>query len=267
MAITKFSDHTPTNPLTVYCSPDDVRVYLAGVAADDDGSPFEGLLSRPRIDEAISKWSKVVKSLIDGHCKRDFDYHEDVEVCIDGLGSDVINLKPFGFCPLVELASLTIDNFTEDVDNYVIYTDDAVIARSTFLSLETPVYLSGVNTFIAGRQNVVATITWGYQTVPARVEAAAAYLTGAMLLNPADSMSDLRSPGVSTMASSVTYGDVKIGFGSTQPPYAALAKRLKADAAKLLAGYVIQNVRCPDPAVASGARNLRRYNNDGMSFH
>jgi hypothetical protein len=251
LAITKYSEHTPDDALTEYCSTRDVEIYLAGVAQDDDGAPLQALLTRPQLTAAISKWSQVVKALIDSYCKRDFDYHEDVEIAVDGNGSDVLCLKPMGFCPLSELTSLEVNGLEMDTDNYVVYEEDAVIARATYYPLNEPVTINTFNAFAPGRQNVVATITWGYAhgSLPVKVEAAAAYWTGASLLNPADAMNDLRSPGVNPIARSVTHGDLRVDFGVSQP-YARLSERLKQKAKELLAEYVVQRVYMPDPSLS-----------------
>ncbi len=266
MAITKASEHTPTTPLEVYCSPDDVRVYLAGVAVDDDGSPFEALLSRPRIDESLTKWSKVAKKLIDRHCGRDFDLHEDVDIAVDGPGSDVLDLKELGFVPLIDLTALKIDDDEENLDDYLVYTDDAVIARTTYQNTETHVFLRGTRSFIVGRQNVEATISWGYESVPIDVEAAAAYWTGALLLNPLDAATDNRAPGVNAMARSVNYGDLRIDLGATHPGYFKLAERLKAKAKEFLSGYTTTVVLGAAPGKGTQINEIRRYYSDRVSY-
>lgn len=259
MAITRASEHTPDDPRTEYCSKDDVRVYLAGVAADDEGSPFEALLSRPKIDESLTKYNQVVKKLIDRRCHRDFDYHEDVEIAVDGYGTDVLDLKTLGFAPLLELSALTIDDTTEDTDNYLVYQEDAKIARTSYVSADTATSLQGVMTFSPGRQNIEATITWGYSSVPIDVEMAAALWAGALLLNPADAIQDLRAPGTATMLQSVQYGDLKIGMGSTNATYSGLATRLRKEAHRLLNGYIIPIVVGADPKRATAINENRKY--------
>ena len=259
MAYTKASEHTPSSPLTFYCTPDDVRVYLAGVAADDAGSPFEALLSRPRIDESLAKLVQVAKKLVDRTCHRDFDNHEDVEIAVDGAGSDVLHLMPLGFAPLIDMTALSIDDTDEDTDDYILYLEDGIIARTTFSTTEIPAFIRGMNTFTLGRQNVVATISWGYTSVPVDVEMAAAYWTGALLLNPLDAATDKRAPGVNMLAQSADYGDLKIGLGATHPAYYKMSERLVKLAKSILTnGYAIPLVTAPDIREASIA-NARYY--------
>lgn len=250
MAITKASEHTPTTPLTSYCSPDDVKIYLSGVAADDADNTFEAILSHSKVDQKLSKLGQVAKRLIDKYVGSDFDYHEDVDILIDGQATAVILLGKYGFRPLLELTALAIDDTDESLDDYVVY-QDGTIARNTFTTSETSSFLAGVGAFTLGRQNVAATISWGYTAVPIDVEMAAAYWTGALLLNPLDAAIDNRAPGVSSMARSMTYGDLKIDMGSTHPSYYALSERLKKLARSILGNYQVPLVTSPIPRRAS----------------
>lgn len=261
MAITKASEHTPTTPLTSYCSPDDVKIYLAGVAADDADNTFEAILSHSKVDQKLAKLVQVAKRLIDKRVGHDFDLHEDVEIAVDGQGAEALLLGKYGFRPLLEVADLSVDGSTEALDDYVIY-QDGTLARTTFSSVEVLPFLSSVGTFTRGRQNVVATISWGYTEVPVDVEMAAAYWTGALLLNPLDAAIDNRAPGISSMARSMTYGDLKIDMGSTHPSYYALSERLKKLAKDILNNYMVPLVTGPDPKKATQITEARRGNFD-----
>lgn len=257
MAITKASEHTPDAPLTVYCSPDDVKIYLAGVAQDDEGNTFESLLSHSKVDEKLAKLGQIAKILIDKRVGHDFDYHEDVEIAVDGIGADGLQLGKLGFVPLLGVSALSVDSTDEDMDDYVVY-QDGLVARTTFSSTETSSLTAGARTFTLGRQNVVATVTWGYTSVPIDIEMAAAYWTGALFLNPMDAAIDSRAPGVSSMARSMTYGDIKLDFGIPSSSYYALSERLKKLAKSILDNYIVPFVSSPDPRRASQLTEAKR---------
>jgi len=257
MAITKASDHIPTTPLTSYCSPDDVKIYLAGVAADDADNTFEAILSHSKVDQKLAKLVQVAKRLIDKRVGHDFDLHRDVEIAVDGEGSEALLLGKYGFVPLIDITTLSIDGSSESLDDYVTYSN-GMIARTTFTTDETLPYTGGIRTFTRGRQNIVATISWGYTSVPVDIEMAAAYWTGALLLNPLDAAIDNRAPGISSMARSMTYGDLKIDMGSTHPSYYALSERLKKLAKSILDNYVVPYVAAPDPKKATQIMEARR---------
>jgi len=88
MAIQFASEHTPASPVSSYCTEADALTFLKGVARDDDRGTLRSLWQSTEISELISFYLPVVKSDIDADTRVDFDYHEDVDIAVDGDGGE-----------------------------------------------------------------------------------------------------------------------------------------------------------------------------------
>ena len=260
MAIQKASEDTPDSPLASYCSDENARIWLAGIGADDEGDIFEGIkISAAVLTAKMTMALANAKMDIDRMCRIDFDLHEEVDIAVDGDDSEAISLGRWGFVPLTDLHTLSVDGTVEDITDYVLY-EDGFIIRNTFTSEEVTFVGTGLTVFTRGRQNIEANITWGYETVPTDIQQACAYMAGVAMCENLDIVADLRDPGLFGDISSVTYGDMKINTGNPSR-WERLAKRLEERATKICNRYRVLTVTSLKP---SGA--LRAVTTKGQHF-
>ena len=245
MAIQKASEHVNTEPLTSYCSADDVRIYLAGLGADDDNNFLGSYFDAGMADAKIAKLLQQAKKMVDKTVGHDFELHEDVEIVTDGTGTPEIQLNKYGFFPLIDLTAMTVDNYVEDVTNFEVYVDGR-IACPTIRTVLGEVQWRSWGKFPRGRLNITATISWGYTSVPIEIEMATAYFVGYHLLNQLRPVKDLTSPGIAPDITSITYGDVKMNV-SSEGRFSSLALWMMKEAKKLCQSYVNTIVTAPNP--------------------
>ena len=246
MAVTRASEHANTTPLTEYCSADDIAVYCAGVGADDEGDFLEAFehMTQGRVQKKLDKLLARAKERIDRRIGHDFEYHEDVDIVVDGNGQSELLLAALGFIPLEDLSAITVDEYAGSADDYKVY-EDGRIARETTTTLETETIPVWGTAFPRGKQNIELTITWGYSSVPGEIEQAAAYLTGHYIMNEVAALRDQSVPGTSGGYESISYGDLKISQGQMNP-YVKLAKWYKSQAYEIINSYFIPLVTAPD---------------------
>ena len=181
--VTRASDDRVTSPRTSYCGVDDVRDLLLGVEPDDVSASLSSWLSTAAADSLIQKYiSGRGRVRVNRLAGRDFDYHEDVDIAVDGIGSETLDLGLLGFCPLTEITELTINSTAADLDDYVWYTDGRVVVADTYS--ETYVRPWTHSPFPYGHQNVELNLSWGYtaETLPDEVKQAQALIVAAMVL-------------------------------------------------------------------------------------
>lgn len=248
MSITRASEDAGDK--TEYCSVQDVRVHLAGIGADVAGDPFAAFLGWDSgvVEQKISALLPVAKKEIDRYAQRDFCLHEEVDVVLDGTGTQYLEFYRWGFVPLVEVSALTVEGDVQDLGDFVIY-EDGRFGSVTWFTDMLELSANSWTIFPVGRQNVEATITWGYTTVPADIMLASVYMVGYHLAILMDSMQDLNGQGMIHGVTSVRYGDMTIGVGG-KGVYERLATRLKDAAVKICGGYYNPIVTAPRPEKA-----------------
>jgi len=207
--ISRASEHTNESPLASYCTVDDVRNLLAGVEPDDANSTLGAWLSEEAADGVITSYIEG-RSLVRIHklAGRDFDFHEDVDVVVDGSGSDTLRLGELGFLPLTDLSALTVLSTEQDLDDFVWYQDGRVCVAETY----STDYLRPRMTypFPYGRQNVSLTISWGYEaSPPAEIVQAQAMLVAAMVLQHV-ARSKTETPGMVGGIQQIQFEDFRV---------------------------------------------------------
>lgn len=258
MAIQFASEHTPASPVSSYCTEADALTFLKGVARDDDRGTLRSLWQSTEISELISFYLPVVKSDIDADTRVDFDYHEDVDIAVDGDGGEWLDLGQFGFRPLLEITALSIVGSVEDVDGWVVYRDGR-IARAYASGEGSVIPVPWTRPFPHGRQNIEATITWGYEEadIPPDIKLACALKVGARLLSIADEVPDQNDPGTIGGVQSVQFGDVRFNMGSGGR-YSRLVKRMDAQYKQIVNRYRLVIATAPDPNRTSAPGIARR---------
>lgn len=258
MPIQKASEHTPTSPVTSYCTEADALTFLKGVARDDNRGTLRSLWQRSEIAELIGAYLPVAKLDIDAATGIDFDYHEDVAIAVDGEGGEWLDLGRLGFKPLLSISALTISGTAEDVDNWLTYQDGR-LARVNNPGEGSVIPVPWMRPFPHGRQNVAATITWGYAEadIPADIKLACALKAGLRMLDIADHVPDQNDPGLLGAYQTVQFGDVRVSTG-TVGVYGRLVRTLKERYREIVNRYRTIRVSSPDPRRTSDVTVRRR---------
>ena len=263
ITVTHAKDHQPTVALATYCTPNNVLDRIPGLNIGDDLEPLANLGATAQRDALIARLLPVAKLKVDRYAGGDFDYHNDVDIKLNGNGEDRLELEHFGFVPLLEVTSLVIDDSTMETDTYE-WTSRGTIAYSG----ETITEATGLKTNLAtgffpkGEKNIELNVSWGYESVPVDVVYAAENFV------VADLLFQLAAATANT-ADALAGGDVAISIGDlrVQPKtgwkYSSLAERLEKEAKGVLKTYKprirVQLVTPEPPLRASTRQWLRVY--------
>lgn len=228
--ISQASEHINTNPRTSYCTEDDVRLLLAGVEPDDAGTELGAWLSTDDANKVIRFYAaRNTKHRVDQLARRDFEYHIEVDVVVDGPGSDTLRLDMLGFYPLLDVTAITMSGSAENLDDYVWYRDGRLTVGDVYSTTYTRPHPT--NVFPTGKQNIALTITWGYVDPPDDIRLAQAYYTAAQVLHHIG-RSGTQSPGMLGGIQQIQYEDFRVTnyqrsrFGSSIEMFEKEAKRI-----------------------------------------
>jgi hypothetical protein len=197
---------------------------------DAENTPLAAILSGDEQNALLSTFISLARAWVEApsQANRDFEYHEDVEVYLDGTGGNGLSLAPLGFVPLIDISGIEIDgaSVVEGTD----YTcNSRGVLRSIAVSSSTP-------QFTRGTQNIVATISWGYTEYPEAIKQAQAMKVVADLMGfieRSDSESGQMPGGVNT----IRFGsDLTIQMGS-EGRYGRSRKELEKQAREICLGY------------------------------
>lgn len=154
-----------TGLLSSYCTEEDVLKLLQGY----DLRPFteEELLQRAQ------ELLPLAKRMIDSYAGRDFLYHANETVVLDGTGKDRLQLTEAGVWPPLEVHALYIGGELVAPTSYCVYAHTGLIRlRPEGGRLHFPV----------GVQNIVIEVSWGEPEPPVEIGWAQAKLAAAELL-------------------------------------------------------------------------------------
>jgi len=125
-------------------------------------------------EQAVKELLATTRSIIESEAGRDFGFHANDEILIDGTGTALIDVGERTACtPLLTVKSLSINGEEVAASEYVVYATEGVI-RLTGNGLWS--------SFSKGLQNVCVVADWGYVQSPTPIRLAQAKLTAAMLL-------------------------------------------------------------------------------------
>lgn len=220
MAITRASEDTPSGlDADRYCSHQQVLLWLRRVAADDANQTLLAWMSAPERATDISLLIPDARLQIesDPWAGRDFDYHEDVDVALDGTGRESMNLANLGFNPLVDVTAITVSNSEQTLTNYRWYSE----GRLELAAAAGPTYIDWYSgpIFPRGTQNVELTLTWGYESCPDDIQMAQAMVVAASLLQIIQ-QSDGVDDTIAGSLQQIQYGDLRISMGNKRGAYA-----------------------------------------------
>ena len=216
MSINRASDDE-IEGLTTYCTKKDVLTVARGVNMDDRRSATSVLSSLgtdDERDELIDTYLPDSFRQVNQWARRDFGYHADVAIALDGPATDDLALWQLGFWPLLEFASLVVDDIAIDDDYYKVYLGEARVHYIGSLPpswQSEPIIRRVTGAFFSqGSQNVEATISWGYKSAPSDIVLAQARETLAQILMTFPAINDPRETGPPGGAESVADGQYRI---------------------------------------------------------
>jgi hypothetical protein len=202
-----------TGMLRSYCTVDDVLRLLAGF-------DLTRLGDGDAVSERVAGLMGAAKAAVDTAAGRDFGYHPDDEVRVDGGGRSSLVLSSEGISPVQAVSRLAVDGVEVTADEYVSYGVEGTIR------LMSEGALGG--TFPVGRQNVCVKLDWGYPQPPADITLAQAKLIAAEVLSAAT--------GGSGSVESVRLGDYSVSYDSGGEN-AGIIGRWLADAARAVSRH------------------------------
>ncbi len=240
--ITRASEHIVRGTLDErYCSIADVRHELRGVAIDNptNNQDLGAWLSSSERNDVLLRALVDARMWIEDKTKRDFDYHNEVMVAVDGSGEDVLNLAGYGFLPLYSISFMEIDGRTQPPNNFALYPSVGRVKARSFGQGSRYATRSGP-AFPIGAQNIVMTLTWGYQHIPRDIVVAQARKAASLVLDQLE-RADLSTGDISPGFREVNYGDVKIRMGD-YGRYGMSIRRLEEQALETCLRYRIPMV-------------------------
>lgn len=202
-----------TGILRSYCTAEDVLRLLAGF-------DLSRLGDEEAIRERVTGLMGAAKAGLDTAAGRDFAFHADDEVAVDGQGKSSLVLSSQGISPVQAVTRVVADGVEVAEDEYVSYGAEGTIR------LKSDSALGG--TFPVGNQNVSVTLDWGYPQPPADIALAQAKLIAAEVLAAA--------AGENGSVESMRLGDYSVSY-DTGGENAGVVARWIADAARAVSRH------------------------------
>jgi len=155
-----------TGNLSSYCTAEDVLKVLGGYDLTAFGTGEELAL---RVQELLP----LTRGLVDRAAGRDFRWHADETVALDGKGTDRLLLTEAGVGLPVQVAAVRLEGATVQAAAYHVYPETGLVRLKPSATLAR---------FPEGVQNVTVDLDWGFEQTPAEVALAQAKLTAAEVL-------------------------------------------------------------------------------------
>jgi len=197
MAVYRASDDPPG--IASYCTVSDVLLQATGIDKDDASNVLSRLGSTAVRDNYIEGLLALSFSQINQWARKDFGTHSDVTVTLDGNNLDSLSLAEWGFYPLIDVTSLTIDDDVIDADDYKVYAGEEARIEYSDQSVYNPPIIkrkASSKLFTDGIQNISIVLSWGYAILPQDIVVAQACETLAMILERYSAMDDPLDPGI-----------------------------------------------------------------------
>ena len=172
------------------------------------------------VSERIQQLLSLTRQAVDKAASRDFLWHADDQIILDGSGTDRLLLAPQGVVPIAVVQQIQIAGRSIPAADYVVYGEVGEICLHASASIGSH--------FPAGRQNITLTLDWGHAQVPADVAMAQAELTAAQILSEA--------AGQTATAAALRIGDYAVRY-APDGQYGAVIERLMQGARQALQPY------------------------------
>jgi hypothetical protein len=206
-----------TGGINSYCSTDDVFKVLLGY----DLTPFGG---QEALAERVTELLPLTKAMVESGAGRDFHWHVDETLALDGSGTDRLQLygvaagaeepAPPLFAKALRVAGRTIAS-----GQYRVYAATGLVRLQPTGTLAR---------FPEGLQNVEVDLDWGFEQTPGDVRLAQAKLTAAELL------AELGGEGGGVRETRI--GDYAVRYAE-EGRYAGAVSRLCAEAEDVVRRY------------------------------
>lgn len=201
-----------TGNLTSYCTVDEVLRVLRGYDLTPLGTEEELAL---RIEELLP----LTRGIVEAGAGRDFRWHPDETVTLDGKGNDRLLLTDAGVELPVAVAAVRVDGITVPPAMYGVYPETGLVRLKPHATLRS---------FPAGVQNVAVDLDWGFEQTPTEVALAQAKLTAAEVLAEAG--------GEGGAVRETRIGDYTVRYAA-EGRYGAAVGRLCAEAEEIVRRY------------------------------
>lgn len=155
-----------TGNLRSYCTVGEVLGVLAGY----DLSPFG---EAEALEKRIRELLPTSRSMADACAGRDFAWHGEDSVTLDGSGGDRLMLDEAGVAPPALVREVQVGGMLVDAAHWRAYEQMGMVRLTEG---------SPLRRFPAGTQNVTLVVDWGCEETPAEVKLAQAKLAAAELL-------------------------------------------------------------------------------------
>lgn len=243
MSISAYKTHAKhdRDSSLVYATRDDVLLLLGRLNTGDDSSdfPLSNLGDATTRDAFIDMWLQPATAKVMSIAQRDFEYHEEEQIVINGPGLNRIDLSVYGMTPLLEVSEVEVDDAVLGSDSYVIsrdgwlqYSGEAVTVTEGF---KTP--LSRV-LFPEGALNIAITATWGYdEGPPEEIVMAANLFAAAYVVNFVEAFDSNTSADIPGGNVSLSVGDMRITQWAGQSRYSKFIKTLEDMATSICRKY------------------------------
>jgi hypothetical protein len=202
-----------TANLVSYCSVDDILALLEAYDLSDWGD-------QEALEVRAAELLAPTKAAVDSSAGRDFLFHAEETVALDGKGSRRLLLAPLGLTPVVQIGSVTVNGTELEGEEWLFYPEEACILLAAASRLGA--------CFPVGNRNVEIALDWGYEVTPPDICAAQAKLAAAELLGMAT--------GERGGVEAVSLGDYSVRYGSAGR-FASAVRRLVAEAAEAVDRY------------------------------
>lgn len=244
LRITRACDHNVTSASEPrYCSTQDVLDEVNSVAVDDEGNALGGIFQKAERARLLAAYITAARLWVEKKAGHDFEQHDEVLVYLDGSGSDVLDLSPLGFVPLLDVTDLTIDGYPQTLDvDYGADRAGRLFRVSSTGAASGKAYSRGA-TFPWGRQNVSAKLSWGYTEYPSDIVRAQAMKVTADLLRNAQRSDGAGGTDLPGGVSSILFGsDLRVDMPA-RGRYADMIADLEKRATSICLGYALPKVR------------------------
>jgi hypothetical protein len=201
-----------TGNLSSYCTVEDVFKVLCGY----DLTPFGG---EEELAVRVQELLPLTHGMVDSGAGRDFRWHADETVTLDGKGTDRLLLTEAGVGLPAQVAAVRVAGASIQAEGYHVYPETGLMRLKRSAPLAR---------FPEGVQNVAVDLDWGFEQTPTEVALAQAKLTAAELL------AELGGEGGAVRETRI--GDYAVRYAA-EGRYGGAVGRLCAEAQEILRRY------------------------------
>lgn len=201
-----------TGNLSSYCTVEDVLKVLRGYDLTAFGTEEE-------LAVRVAELLPLTRGMVDTGAGRDFWWHSDETVTLDGKGTDRLLLTEAGVSLPVAVTAVRVAGATIPPAAYHVYAETGLVRLKPQATLAR---------FPEGVQNVEVDLDWGFEQTPTEVALAQAKLVAAELL------AELGGEGGAVQETRI--GDYAVRY-ATEGRYGAAVGRLCAEAEEIVRRY------------------------------